>query len=378
MKPTDRIERLIKEFEVKPGAVLRERMLANTLRAYEQTKVGVGAWPMLWRLIMNKTTLKFAIAATVIIVAYFAITLPGNQNGKSIIPQVGGINLLAEALANEKQVYLQGGIVHVVSEITIYPEAGKMGSWMPLANMKADGKAGLNQLKMPAKPEPYKIIDDSYYESATGKFVRILRQGETFIFANSFDGNNVYLYNQTEKGVSKNSVSSNFQPPTKPAEYLGIAVGVEANFEKNPDMLKEAGETTLSDGGKAKIFRSEMKDPSGKVNAYCQATVRISDKKLVQVDMVINGETMYSIGNATSQRVDKPGISWDLSDCEKNFVPTDIKVISNMVVPDASVEDMVKGADYETYAFQKGPTWCGKSQIMDVLEIGRASCRERV
>jgi hypothetical protein len=244
-----------------------------------------------------------------------------------------------------------------------------MGSWMPLANMKADGKAGLNQLKMPAKPEPYKIIDDSYYESATGKFVRILRQGETFIFANSFDGNNVYLYNQTEKGVSKNSVSSNFQPPTKPAEYLGIAVGVEANFEKNPDMLKEAGETTLSDGGKAKIFRSEMKDPSGKVNAYCQATVRISDKKLVQVDMVINGETMYSIGNATSQRVDKPGISWDLSGCEKNFVPTDIKVISNMVVPDASVEDMVKGADYETYAFQKGPAWCDKSQIMDVLDV---------
>ncbi len=40
-----------------------------------------------------------------------------------------------------------------------------------------------------------------------------------------------------------------------------------------------------------------------------------------------------------------------------------------MVVPDVSVEQMVKKADFTTYVFSKAPSWAGERQITDILDV---------
>jgi hypothetical protein len=44
-------------------------------------------------------------------------------------------------------------------------------------------------------------------------------------------------------------------------------------------------------------------------------------------------------------------------------------VLSNLVVPNISVDDMTLRADFSTYVFARGPAWAGERQIMDLLDL---------
>ena len=140
-----------------------------------------------------KAVAAFA-AATALLIALLPFLRPGpDQGGHKGFSAFG---LLAEACAAEEHLFAGNTIIHLVNEIIVEPVAdatlAKM-RWLPLVSLKATGKPDCGQLALPAKvSEGYTVEDQCWYDPATGRFVRVLTSGGKPIFANSYDGKNVY------------------------------------------------------------------------------------------------------------------------------------------------------------------------------------------
>jgi hypothetical protein len=73
-------------------------------------------------------------------------------------------------------------------------------------------------------PESYVVTDHSWYDPVTGRFTRVMKAGDSVVFANSYDGRFLYDANVTPEGitqVSKQALAAGFKPPQSPTEYLG-------------------------------------------------------------------------------------------------------------------------------------------------------------
>ncbi len=46
-----------------------------------------------------------------------------------------------------------------------------------------------------------------------------------------------------------------------------------------------------------------------------------------------------------------------------------MQTLANLVIPNVSVAEMVKRADYPTYVFGKDPGWAGPRQVVDILDV---------
>ena len=72
-------------------------------------------------------------------------------------------------------------------------------------------------------------------------------------------------------------------------------------------------------------------------------------------------------------RAKAPSMGWDLAGLAKQAATTATtpgpSVMFGMVVPDVSVEHMVKKAEFTTYVFSKAPSWAGERQITDILDV---------
>jgi len=66
-------------------------------------------------------------------------------------------------------------------------------------------------------------------------------------------------------------------------------------------------------------------------------------------------------------------MGWDLAGLAKQAAgaaaASGPAVMSGMVIPNVSVEQMVKKADFTTYVFGKAPSWAGDRQITDILDV---------
>ena len=149
---------------------------------------------------------------------------------------LSAFGLLGEACAAEEKLFAGNQIVHLVNEIVVEPVAdatlAKM-RWLPLVSLKATGKPSYDQLALPAKVgEGYTVEDQCWYDPATGRFVRVLTSGGKPIFANSYDGRNVYGLETPATGqpqVIRHPIAKDFQAPKSPAEFLGMAAGLRSS-----------------------------------------------------------------------------------------------------------------------------------------------------
>lgn len=320
-------------------------------------------------------------AAAAMLIALARFFGPGPGQGESQASSAFG--LITEACAAEGHLFLGNQIVHLVSEIIVEPVAdatlAKM-RWLPFVSMKPTGKPDIGQLALPAKPgEGYTVEDRCWYDPATGRFVRILSRSGKPLFANSYDGKNVYTLEASATGqarVEKHPVAKDFQPPKSPNEFLGMAAGLRSSLgEKNESLATDAGNTTLADGAQA--MRVKLRLPTGGPNEayenYVLVTIRSDNHLLERMEWLAQGKMLLVIRRGKTEPSQAPGVGWDLTGLAKQAATTATAsgpgVMSGMVVPDVSVEEMVKKAEFTTYVLSKSPPWAGERQITDILDV---------
>lgn len=334
-----------------------------------------------WRRIMTSSMMKIGIAAVIVVAAgLFGLSRLEPPSSET------SFNLLAKACAAEESLFVGTSIVHIQNEIIVY--AGGTGTspadqavaslgyiWLPMCAVKPDGTLQFNQLKMSVGPESYVVTDHSWYDPANGCFSRILKAGDTVVFANSYDGG--FIYNATAAAdgavqVAKQPVAVEFRAPQSPAEYLGIAAGLKASLDEDDTWIQNVEEGTLSRGEPAHVYKTGIPDPNGQVQSHWLFKVRDEDSTIAEKEFVLLGRPQLLIRRVLTESVEAPSISWDLAEIEQTTPPAEpsgqVSITPDMVIPGVSVEHMVERTDFETYVFSTTPSWTGEIEITDCID----------
>lgn len=328
-----------------------------------------------WRRIMFSPIAKTAVAALVVVTAgLFGLSKIGNPTrGRSFLA----------VCAAEETLFAGTEIVHVQNEIVVGARlqsdtTGLDFTWLPMCSVKPDGQLRMNQLKMNLAPESYVVTDHSWYDPATGRFTRVLRTGDSVIFANSYDGRAIYDANVASDGVvhvARQALATGFKPPESPAEYLGLAAGLKTALAKDSSMVQKVEEATLADGEPAHVFTVGTPDPNGQMQGYWLFKVRDKDSTIAEKEFVLQGRTQLIIRRVATEQVETPGTSWDLAEIEGAAANQQVTITPDMVVQNVSVQHMVDRAKFETYVFAAQPAWTGAIEITDCIDPASAGGR---
>jgi hypothetical protein len=334
-----------------------------------------------WRRIMASPMVKIGIAAAIVVAAgLFGLSKLEPPSSET------RFNLFVTACAAEEALFVGTSIVHIQNEIIVY--AGGTGTspadqavaslgyvWLPMCSLKPDGTLQFNQLKLSVGPESYVVTDHSWYDPVTGCFSRMLKAGDTVVFANSFDGGFIYSASAAPDGavqVARQPVAGTFQAPTSPAEYLGIAAGLKASLDEDDTWIQSVEEGTLSGGGPAHVYKVGIPDPNGQVQSYWLFKVRDEDSTIAEKEFVLLGRPQLLIRRVLSEPVEAPSVSWDLAEIEEAAPRAEasqqVSITPDMVIPNVSIEHMVERADFETYVFSTRPSWTGEIEITDCID----------
>ena len=244
MTDLERLEQELQSIRLTPSKTTDERILADAARALAPRRgigdtspavEGLGARPHLrWRALIAA-----GVAALLLLVASLVFQLGRGGDGAV---EVSAFSLLSQAFAAEEPLFAGEGIVSIVTEIIVKPVSDPDLArlrWHHVVSIEASGKPRFHQLSLPAEPgEQYTVHDGTWYDPATGRFVRLLTAGEKPIFANSYDGRSVYSLETDEKGalqIVQSAVTEDFRPPESPAWFLGMSAGLS-------DLLKRKDE----------------------------------------------------------------------------------------------------------------------------------------
>ncbi len=252
--------------------------------------------------------------------------------------------------------------------------------WLPLMSLDATGKPRFNQLTLSAEVDKgYTVEDESWYDPATGRFARVLSDGGKPIFANSYDGKNVYLEESPAAGppqIVSQAIAEAFQAPKSPAEFLGFATVLRSGFDnESKSLVIDVGKTTLGDGAEARVVKLGFPkfDAKGAMDTYWLMTIRSADNTLVKSEWFAQGKPVLVVRRGKAKPDKGPSMGWDLAGIAKLLPGAPATagpgIRLGMVVLDVSVEHMVKKADYKTYLFSEAPSWAGDREITDCLDV---------
>lgn len=332
-----------------------------------------------------RAALMFALAAVVLLAVSVFRSSPERE------PSSGRAwNLLAEASAAEAALFADGQLTSLANEIVVEPvkdpELIAM-RWLPLMAIGADGKPQFQQLKLGGETgKGYTVQDQTWYEPSTRRFGRALSLDGRPLFANAYDGKAVYLLEFDEQGqprLKRSLVTGEFQPPKNPAMVLGIAVGLTSNLDRRraKDFAIDAGATTLDDGARAHVVKlsfsrpkaDERADADKQLDAYFRVTIRDDDKTIESFEYIVREQLLFTVRRGKPAEDREPPFGWDLSGLEKTLASakgrSPVQALADLVVPNISVDDLVKRADYPVYLFAMDPAWANDRRIMDILDL---------
>ena len=323
-----------------------------------------------WRRIMTSSFTKMAAAVIVVAVALFGLNRLRPPNG---------VRLLTTACAAEEALFAGTKIVHIQNEIIVHArsaeeQAGEPNyTWIPMCSLKPDGKLQVNQLKLAIAPESYVVTDHSWYDPVSGCFSRVLKAGDAVVFANAFDGRVVYDATMAAEGtiqVTGQAVSEGFKPPQSPAEYLGLAAGLQTSLTGDDTQVRSVETGALSDGRSVTIFKVGMPNPEGQLDSWWLFKVLNDDSTIVEKEFVLSGRPQLLIRRVLSEPVDAPAVAWNLEGIEVGgaLAAPGISITPDMVVPHVSVERMVERAKFEVYVFATQPAWVGAIDITEAVD----------
>jgi len=329
-----------------------------------------------WRKIMASPIVKMAVAAGIVVtLGLLGLSrFPTSNNNRPWTP-----SLLSTACAAEEALFTGTKIVHIQNEIIVQgvgadgPAAELIEGWLPMCSLTSDGQLRIHQLKLPAAGESYVVTDHSWYDPVTGCFTRVLKVGEAVVFGNAYDGR--FIYDATvgpgpAVQVASQALVSGFKPPESPAEYLGLAAGLKTALAQDDSMVQSVEPGTLADGAPVHIFKVGMPGPDGQLQGWWLFKVRDDDATIAEKECVLLGRSRFLIRRVVTEPVDKPAISWSLSEIAGTGVPAaqPVSVTPDMVIPNVSVQHMVERAQFETYVFSTQPSWTGAVQITDCVD----------
>ncbi|MHC4645938.1 MAG: anti-sigma factor family protein [Planctomycetota bacterium] len=263
---------------------------------------------LLLRRVTKSRIAKLAAAAAIVL----AISMYGWLSPDGEPPTY--FSLIREARAAEAKLFHGDGITHILNEIVVYPSSAddivdeqetselqqKLDGlnsfleyhWLPMCSVKADGRLRFNQLRLPTSDaEAYIIVDESWYDPATGNFARVLKLDEEIFFANSYDGRFVYASETQPDGTTrlvKEQAADDFTPPRNPAGFLGITAGLPSGIQEEsipPIVGIEQG--SLADGTPVRIAKAGFTNVYGELVAYRLFRIRKDDSTIAEMEFVI-------------------------------------------------------------------------------------------
>ena len=132
---------------------------------------------------------------------------------------------------------------------------------------------------------------------------------------------------------------------------------------------------TLADGAEARQVKLHFPagGPKEAEDNYWLVTIRNDDNVLEKAEWCVQGKSILVLRRAKAGPSQAPSMGWDLAGLAKPAATTATtpgpSVMFGMVVPDVTVEHMVKKAEFTTYLFSKAPSWAGDRQITDILDV---------
>ncbi|MBN2132320.1 MAG: zf-HC2 domain-containing protein, partial [Sedimentisphaerales bacterium] len=334
-----------------------------------------------WRTIMTGSFAKIAVAAVVaVVVGLIGLSKLGRTppGGPSVF---GNFTLLAKACAAEETLFAGADIIHIQNEIIVQGRGGPAApegmdhTWLPMCSLKADGSLRFDQLKLSIQPESYVVTDHSWYDPGTGCFARVLKTGGRVFFANSYDGQSVYVTAARADGTLElvgEAVGESFVPPQSPAEYLGLAAGLKTSLTEETSQVLSVEQAALSDGAPVHIYKVGTPGPDGQLSAWWLFRVRDEDATIAEKEFVVSGRSLLLIRRVLTEPVEAPEVSWNLDEIETLIGAPEagpqVSVMADMVIPRVSAQHMVERADFETYVFKTRPAWTGDIEITDCID----------
>ncbi|HEY4759181.1 MAG TPA: hypothetical protein VIH42_01235 [Thermoguttaceae bacterium] len=338
--------------------------------------------------VLKAQTLYIAVTFAVAI-ALMIVLIPLFIFGPNVLRPKGisALNLLSEASAAEAKLFSGTELIHMINEIIVTPVADPelaQGRWFPLVSLEANGKPRFNQLALSAEANKgYTVEDQSWYDPPSGRFTRILTVDNKPIFANSFDGKNIYSLEIPTTGKAKvvqNPIVKDFQPPRSPAEFLGIAAGLKSGLDvkdQGTARIEDAGKVKLNDGTEArllKFFGLPQGGPKESEDNYFLYTIREDNNTIEKIEWLLKGQSLMIVRRVKTETGQESKSGWDLAGIAEKAGSTTAQagplIRLDMIIMDVAVEDMVKKADYPTYIFDKDPSWADDRKITDILDIG--------
>ena len=352
----------------------------------------------------SKITKLSAVAAVLILVVLFG-WLYSNPNTTG---QITSFTLLARASAAEKTLfYGHQGIVYIVNEIIMYPQSQSDMSalldvlesdttqernvtfikswlsyqWLPVYSLDSDGQLHEHKIEVARHTDKTVTVSDlSWYDPVTGCFARVLKAGDNVLFANSYDGQSVYLAVKGPGGIlkiEKGTVAQEFNIPENPADFLGIASGIKGTVPgKHYPPIKDVTSETLDDGTPARVYKLGFTDAWGKVDSYFLFRVDADTEIINEIECVFEGTTTRLHRRTINETVDSPELSWNLAELNTSAAKqTAVNVDAGEGADTVTIGQMIQRAAFPVYIFAKAPSWTNKCLIYDLPDEASAPAR---
>jgi hypothetical protein len=199
----------------------------------------------------------------------------------------------------------------------------------------------------------------------------VLRTGNQVLFANAYDGESIYVANKGPDGVlqiNREAVTGDFQVPNNPADFLGIAAGIKGSVpgEHYPP-IQDVTTETLEDGTQVRVYKLGFTDPWGKVDTYFLFKINTNTDVIGEIECVVDGKTTRVHRRVVAETVDRPELSWNLSDLSAGATEqTSVNISTGTGANIVTVKQMAQRATSVVYVFAKDPSWIDDCKIYDL------------
>jgi hypothetical protein len=351
----------------------------------------------IWRTIMNsRITRQTAVAAAIIMLAIVGWRFATSGTTQQ---RITSLTLLSRASAAEQTLFYDtGGIIHIANEIILYPDSahdtGELLDeleadttldknlafikswlsyrWIPIYLLSANGHPYEHKLEL-AEPanEAVTISDLAWYDPATGCFARVLKTGDRILCANAYDGEFVYMTTKGPGGllrIEQEVVSSEFQVPENPADFLGIAAGIKGTVPgKHYPPIQNVTTVTLEDGTPVRTYKLGFTDPWGKVETYFLFRFSTDTDIIDEIECIVEGKTTRVHRRVVAETVDNTELSWNLSELSADLTDkVSIKADAGKAAHAVTIRQMAERATSDVFIFSKEPSWTIERTIYDL------------
>jgi hypothetical protein len=377
------------EFKTRPekDQQVLERVLDRFRRNKQNTK------PIsIWRLIMKSPITRVA-AVLLLIVGIAVMRWQISDKPKHTSP-LTFLSLINTACAAEQALFTGERVVHIIHEITLYPNVDApdmaaqldeliesnftlnrnlafMRAWfssrasLPVHSLKADGEYQWYTLELTGIVDKASVVQEHiWYDPETGYFVRTFMQGSQLIFAVSYDGAAVYMTEAWDNGkfeIQREPITEQFSLPENPAEILGISASFQGSMDMmNLPPIEEESREQLADGSWLRVYK--LRWPG--TDAYHIFKVDENDNTIEQIESVAYGWTIQQIRRISSNTVEVPGFSWNLAELAGQSSPLEPEVVVAEGVTPVTPQQMADLAQVETYMLGDTPDWIKEQKFV--------------